>query len=228
MQTGDKEAADTGVNHNLGAETSDNVTLNKVPEAITAAILVGGDARRFHGTMKPALAVGEKTILDRQRTALTDAGIHDVILVGRWGASLVPGVRHAPDVVDAGGALAGLYSALLLATSPVVLVLAGDLPFVTGALLQRLEVIGDDDAVVPRTAGTWHPLCATYRRYVAPALKRRLDAGQWRITDALADMRVRELTVDELGQLDSDDMLLMNVNTPDDHRHAERLLRMRS
>jgi len=199
-----------------------------VPEAITAAILVGGDARRFHGTMKPALAVGEQTILDRQRAALADAGIHDVLLVGRWGAAVVTGVRHVPDVVDAGGAMRGLYSALLVATSPVVLVLAGDVPFVTAALIRTLAAIGDDDAVVPRTAGTWHPLCATYRRIVAPALKRRLDAGLWRITDALAEMRVREVTVSDLRQVDSDGRLLMNVNTPDDHRQAERLLRPRS
>jgi molybdopterin-guanine dinucleotide biosynthesis protein A len=228
MQTGDKKATDTGVNHNPGGETSDNVALNKVPEAITAAILVGGDARRFHGTMKPTLAVGELTILDRQRAALADAGIQDVLLVGRWAAAAVPGMRHVPDAVDAGGALGGLYSALLVATSPVVLVLAGDLPFVTAALIGALAAIGDEDAIVPRTDTTWHPLCAAYRRRVAPALKRRLDAGTWRVSDALADMRVRELTVDELVQMDSNGMLLMNVNTPDDHRQAERLLRTRS
>jgi hypothetical protein len=35
-------------------------------------------------------------------------------------------------------------------------------------------------------------------------------------------------TVDDLGQMDSNGMLLMNVNTPDDHRQAERRLRTRS
>lgn len=197
-------------------------------EAITAAILVGGSARRFQGTVKSALTVGEHTILNRQRIALADAGIDDVLLVGRWAAAPVPRMRHMPDVIDSGGALCGLYSALLVASTPVVLVLAGDLPFVTGALVRELTVLGDHDAVVPRTADTWHPLCAAYRRRVAPTLKRRLDAGAWRVSDALAEMDVREVTTDELERLDPDGMLLTNVNTPNDQRQAERRLRARS
>ncbi len=199
-----------------------------MPDAITAAILVGGGARRFQGTLKPALAIGDVAILDRQLAALAEAAIDDVLLVGRWTGPVVSGVRHTPDVVNAGGAMSGLYSALLAATSPVVLVLAGDLPFVTAALIRTLAAIGDEDAVIPRAAGTWHPLCATYRRRVASTLKRRLDAGLWRITDAFADWQVRALTAEELGPLDTDGMLLMNVNTPHDHRQAERLLRIRS
>jgi molybdopterin-guanine dinucleotide biosynthesis protein A len=39
----------------------------------------------------------------------------------------------------------------------------------------------------------------------------------------LAEMRVDELTGDDLRRLDSSDgILLMNVNSPDDLRHAER------
>jgi hypothetical protein len=64
-----------------------------VPEAIGAAILVRGDAGRFHGTMKPALAVGEQTLPDRERAASADAGLHDVSLIGRWPARVVPAVR---------------------------------------------------------------------------------------------------------------------------------------
>ncbi|MBA3272163.1 MAG: molybdenum cofactor guanylyltransferase [Acidobacteria bacterium] len=196
---------------------------------IAATILVGGGARRFQGTSKPTLTIGDRTILDRQRAAVAAAGIRDVILVGRWAGLAVPGVRHVPDVMETGGALCGLYSALLAAPTALVLVLAGDLPFVSGALIRELAVMGHEhDAVVPRVGGRWHPLCAVYHQRVALGLKRRLDAGTWRITDALNDMRVRDVTVDRLGDLDSNGMLLMNVNTPDDHQQAERLLRPRS
>ena len=195
---------------------------------VTAAILVGGAARRLQGMLKPALSIGAQTILQRQRGALAEAGIQDIVLVGRWTGEPVADCHHVPDVMDTGGALCGLYSALLAASTPMVVVLAGDLPFVNGTFIRALMTIGEEDAVVPRTAGTWHPLCAAYRRRVAPALKRRLDAGTWRVTDALSDMHVRELTGAQLGQMDSNGMLLMNVNTPDDHRHAERLQRLRS
>ena len=68
-----------------------------------AAILVGGRARRFNGELKPGLRVGNHTILERQLHALHEAGIAEVLLVGRWRAPQVPQVRHVPDVVDGAG-----------------------------------------------------------------------------------------------------------------------------
>ncbi len=196
---------------------------------ITAAILVGGRARRFDGQLKSALRIGDQTIIERQLEEVRKMAVQEVLLVGRWPAAAVVGVRHVPDVLEESSALGGLYTALLISTSPSVLVLAGDLPFVHAALLRRLTELGlDDEAVVPRTSGRWHPLCAVYRRRVALRIKARVDRGTFRVSDALSDMRVRELTSDELAAMDPDGMTLMNVNTPDDHRRAERRARLRS
>jgi len=211
---------------------SDNVTRlanGFTVSVISAAILVGGRARRLDGQFKPALRVGNQTILERQLTALHAAGIRDVILVGEWRGDRVPGVRHLPDVVDDRSALGGLYSAMLLATTPAIIVLAGDLPFVEAELLEKLAELGEhDDAVVPRTADGWHPLCAGYRRRVACRIKQRLDRGAFRVTDAIADMKVRELTATALAPLDQDGFLLMNVNTPFFYARARRGARRRS
>src|SRR5688500_789367 len=98
-------------------------------EQVSAAILVGGRAQRFAGQLKPALRVGDQTILERQLTALKQAAIDDILAVGRWVGPRMAGVRHLPDVIEERSALGGLYSALLLATTPIVVVLAGDLPF---------------------------------------------------------------------------------------------------
>lgn len=195
---------------------------------ITAAILVGGKARRFNGELKPALKIGDQTILERQLQALDGAGMSEVLLVGRWPAPQVAGARHFPDLVEESGPLGGLYSALLLSTTPIVVVLAGDLPFVAPPLLRALVGLRpEDDAIVPRTSAGWHPLCAAYRRRVAPAVKARLDRGALRVSDALSDMRVRELTTEALARLDGDGML-MNVNTPDDHTRARHRAGVRS
>jgi len=153
---------------------------------VTLAILIGGRARRLGGQAKHALKVGRQTILDRQLAAAADAGIRDVLLVGGE-HRLDGGLRHYADVVEGGGALGGLYSALVLATTPVVLVIAGDLPFISPALLQRLAAVDqDEDAVVPRTERGWHPLCAGYRRHVSVVVKARLDRSQLRVTDLLS------------------------------------------
>jgi molybdopterin-guanine dinucleotide biosynthesis protein A len=110
-----------------------------------------------------------------------------------------------------------------------VMIVAGDLPFVEPELLTTLARLdASEDAAVPRTHDGWHPLCAAYRRGVATRIKARLDRGALRVSDALDDMRVREVTGEALARMDRDGMLLMNVNTPDDLRHAERHARSRS
>jgi molybdopterin-guanine dinucleotide biosynthesis protein A len=194
---------------------------------VSAAILVGGAGRRLGGRAKPSLRVGDERILDRQLLALRAAGITDIALIGGWSAPPVCGVHHVPDLVEGGGALGGLYSALLVATAPVVLVLAGDMPFVTAPWLAMLAQMSDaDEAKVPRVDGQWHPLCAAYRRRVAERVKARLDRGSRRVTDALGEMRLREVSTDEVASFDTTGMLLTNVNTPDDYREAERLARL--
>jgi len=221
MKARDQKTSYAGIDHNARI-ASDNVALN-----VTGAILVGGQARRFGGAFKPSLRVGNDSIIVRQIASFRAAGIDDVVVVGKSPLSFA-GVRHVADAVE-GGALGGLYSALLVATHPVVVVLAGDMPFVTASLVRCLvRLIGDEDAVVPRVDGQWHPLCGAYRRSIASRLKARLDRHEWRVTDALGDLRVRALETDELTECDATDMPLMNVNTPDDHREAERLARAQS
>jgi molybdopterin-guanine dinucleotide biosynthesis protein A len=196
-------------------------------ERVSAAILVGGRARRLDGQLKPLLRIGDHTILDRQRAVLARVGLDRVLLIGSWRQPPVSGVRHFPDVVDA-GALGGLYSALLAAWTPVVLVLAGDLPFVSEDLLRELLAIEDsEEARVPRTKRGWHPLCATYRRAAALSMKKRIDRGALKVSDTLTELRVREVTVVDTAAMDAPDVQLMNVNTPDDLRQADRIARIR-
>ena len=214
MKTGDEEASNTGIDHNSGI-TSDNVTLNA-----TAAILVGGQARRFGGLHKPSLRIGDRTIVERQIRALRGAGLEHIVLVGRWPGARVRGVHHVGDAVPDAGALAGLYSALLVARNTNVVVLAGDMPFVTPQILRYLISVGDGDAVVPYVERRWHPLCAVYRRHIATHIKGRINRGALRVTDALSDLRVRPVTSTELATVDPDGVVLLNVNTPDDFAQA--------
>jgi molybdenum cofactor guanylyltransferase len=192
-------------------------------DQVTAAILVGGRARRLDGRSKPALVIGRQTIADRLLGAIRDAAISTVFMVGPWRGAVPSGVRHVPDLMGHVGPLGGVYSALLVASTPTVVVLAGDMPFVTGGLVRRLAAVANEvDAVVPRD-DRWHPLAAGYRRAIAPHLKGRLDRHALRMVDALEGMRVDAVTADDLRGLDSSDgMLLMNVNSADDLQHAER------
>ena len=180
----------------------------------TAAILAGGRARRMGGLDKGALAVGARSIRERQLAVLGGLTPH-ILIIGRDGI---------PDRMPGTGALGGIYTALLEAPTERVLILASDMPFVTAPFLAHLAAAGEDaawDAVVPADATGRQPLCAMYRRRVAPLLQERLERGELRVQEALAAMRVRELGADDLDPFNRDGRLLTNVNTPEDYARAQ-------
>ena len=187
----------------------------------TAAILAGGHARRLGGLDKSALALGARSILDRQLVAVR-AVTDLVLLIGDRDAPA--GVRAVPDRRPGCGPLGGLYTALAEAATDQVLVLACDMPFVTAPFLQFLVEAGRDaDAAVVRTHDGYHPLCASYRQTCAGPMGRRLDSGRLKVTDFLEEVRVREVTPLEVARYGREEMLLFNINTPDDYTRAGRL-----
>ena len=187
----------------------------------TAAILIGGRARRLDGRFKPWLPVDGQPILTRQLSALAIAGVEHIVLIGRWSVEERPPKPVVADAVEQAGPLGALYTALLVAPADCTLVLAGDMPLVTPALVNALFTIApDEEAVVPRTTDGVHPLCASYRRCTAARMKARLDRSALSVREALHDMHVREITPEDMAVLDPDGMTLMNVNTLADYERA--------
>lgn len=187
----------------------------------SAAILAGGRATRLGGVVKPLLEVGGATILARQAAVLATLGVEPVLVAPAAAPFAGLPYRVVADVVT-GSALGALYTALASATTAHVLVLAGDLPFVTAPFLAHLVARRHDaDAVVPAPHGRWQPLCAIYATAAAPALRAQLDRGQLRVTDAVATLRVTLVDDATLATFDHRDRLLLNVNTPGDHESAQ-------
>jgi molybdopterin-guanine dinucleotide biosynthesis protein A len=201
---------------------------------VSAAILAGGRARRYGGVRKGLLVVDESTgarVIDRQLTAL-DGVADDIRIVtddpAPYAALQIPAIA---DAIPGAGPLGGIYSALVSAAHSRVIVLACDLPFVTGALLARLvaECDEDIDAVVPRSRRGLEPLCAVYAARTAAVLRRRIEAGALQVIAALADdLHVRELGPEALASYDRDGRLFVNVNTPHEHARAKALIELDS
>ena len=191
---------------------------------VTGAILAGGRARRLSGIDKSSLLIGGRRIVERELDALRTVA-RDVLVVA-GAASAAPfddlDVRVVRDTIDGAGALGGIYTALTCAAPGRVIVLACDLPFVTGAWLARLlaEPAAGVDAVVPRGPRGLEPLCAVYATAAAPAIRARIERGALRAAPLDPDLRVRELAPDVAAAFDPDGLLFANVNTPHDYERA--------
>jgi molybdopterin-guanine dinucleotide biosynthesis protein A len=177
----------------------------------TAAILVGGHARRMGGRDKSALRVGGRTILERQLATL-DGIVDRVLLVGAAGAR--DAVTTVSDRVPGCGPLGGLDAALAAAGHGPLLLLACDMPHLTRAFLAHLlSLAGRADAVVPRTERGYHPLCAVYASSCRSIVERQLDERHLRMLDLLGLLRVRAVEADDLERFGDANHLLANVNT---------------
>jgi molybdopterin-guanine dinucleotide biosynthesis protein A len=188
----------------------------------SAAILAGGQARRFGGLDKSALVVEGRPILHRQIAELLTLTA-DILIVGGPARSGLPGsARVVADRMPGRGPLAGLYTALEEAKGDATIVVACDMPYVAAPLLDYLLTLTHDaDAVVPRTERGYHPLCAAYTRACVPPAAARLANGRLKMMDLLDEIRVRVVTTEEINVFGDHHRLLANVNTPAEYGGIE-------
>ena len=192
----------------------------------TAAILAGGHGRRMGGQPKALLQVGRTRIIDRQLTATRAVTNHVAIVANDRALYDGLGVPIWNDVRPGCGPLGGILTALVNATTTITLVIAGDMPFLTGEFLRFLAEAGREvDVAVPCTPKGYQPLCAAYNQTCINAIQQNLDAGILQVTEFLKAVTRRELGPDDTAAFDPDGTLFFNVNTPDDYAtvlHLER------
>ncbi len=197
------------------------------PSQVSGIVLAGGKSRRF-GSDKALAQLAGQALIAHVIAALASLTA-EIIIVGREHApaSALP-IRTAPDVFPDHGSLGGLYSGLEEMGTPYGIAVACDMPLldpkVLRSLLSRANV--DVDVVIPRLEEP-EPLHALYHQICREPIRRRLEAGQLKMTGFLNDVRVCWLERAELEVLDPAHSSFFNVNTPDDFAHAERVLQGR-
>lgn len=120
------------------------------PLAVTAVVLAGGEGRRLAGEGKPGVTVGGRSLLDRVVSACpADAA---VVVVGPRRPTERP-VRWTREDPPGGGPLAGLAAGLARVDTPLLLLLATDLPRV-GPVVPPL-IAAARSALVAGREGAW-------------------------------------------------------------------------
>lgn len=179
----------------------------------TAVILAGGRGKRLGNVEKSQVQVGERTLLDAVITGLPD----DVPIVVVGPQSATPrAVVFCLEEPRFGGPVAGLAAALPHVDTPLVALLATDMPnagSLVPQLMDEFDPVADVDALVPVDLdGRRQSLCSVMR---TASLRQALDALE-ATTDAsmralLSHMRIaqRQLSADEVD-------VIFDVDTPDD------------
>jgi molybdopterin-guanine dinucleotide biosynthesis protein A len=160
------------------------------PPPCTAVVLAGGKAARLGGQAKPQLVVGGRSMLMTVLEAVTGASRR--VVVG-------PPQAVPPDIVlvreqpPGGGPVAALRAGLAEVSTDIVVLLAGDLPFLTSDLVEELRNrLTGDGVLVVDDAGRDQYLLSAWR---TAALRRAVSRapGPTSLRRALAPLAVRRL-----------------------------------
>ncbi len=190
-----------------------------------AVVICGGQSRRM-GRPKATLPFGPERMLQRV-VRLVGSVVEVVVVVAAPGQDLpdLPdSVQVVRDPVSDQGPLRGLATGLASLPESIELVYASatDVPFLHPAWVELLvDLIEDDDLIVPRVDGYLHPLAAIYRR--APVLlasEALLASGRHRPVFLLEVLRGRLVDAPTLARADPTLATLRNLNTPEDYRQA--------
>lgn len=195
-----------------------------IPRAdITGIILAGGLGRRMsadgHGVDKGLERFRGRPMashaIERLTPQVGPIAINANRNADQWAAFGLPVFRDR--LPDFAGPLAGLQAAMAFASTPWVMTVPCDSPFLPADLVVRLaQAAADGDAqlAVARTGDQPHPVFALVKRSLEPDLAAFLASGRRRIDAWYAPLRVVEVNF-------TDEQAFVNLNTADELRQFD-------
>ncbi|MBV8898547.1 MAG: molybdenum cofactor guanylyltransferase [Verrucomicrobia bacterium] len=187
---------------------------------VFSAVLLAGGASRRMGVDKALLpAPGSRAssqpvpLWRRQLQTLQALGPAEIFISGPQRPGFPATVRCVADRLPSRGPLGGLAACLDQVTTPWLLLLAIDLPFMETEFLARLiGACTPGRGAVPRGPTRYEPLAAVYPRAAAQIANAALDAGQLRLQRFVDDL-ARAALVEPYPLRAGDLRLFQNWNT---------------
>ncbi len=188
---------------------------------ITGLVLAGGQGRRMGGVDKGLQLLQGRPmvehVIERLRPQVGTILINANQNAGRYAEFGCPVV--ADEIGGFAGPLAGLHAGLHAATTPLVVTVPCDSPFLPLDLVARLEAAratADADIAVAKTGAQPHPVFALVRTSVLPHLSQFLARGERKIDIWYASLNVVEVPFD-------DEQAFSNINTREElAQHEQR------
>jgi molybdopterin-guanine dinucleotide biosynthesis protein A len=153
----------------------------------SAVILAGGKSSRM-GRDKALMEIGGQTFLARQIKLARETGAGEVFISGRGDTDYSAfSCRVLHDKFADAGALAGIERALHVTASPLLLVLAVDLPGMNAKFLRRLAAdCSGNLGAIPKLSGYVEPLAAFYPKSAYALVVSQLEGGCFAVKDFAA------------------------------------------
>jgi len=190
-------------------------------ETITGVILAGGRGRRMGGVDKGLQSLKGRPLvqwvlarLAPQVDTVVISANQNLERYGEFGCSVLP-----DSVAGFAGPLAGLHTALSQATSPLLVTVPCDSPFLPADLVRRLHAALEAEGAelaVARTGDKAQRAFCLMRRGILPKLDAFLASGDRMVGLWHASLKLAEVAFDD--EADAFD----NINTPEELARCEK------
>jgi len=188
---------------------------------LSGAVLAGGKAQRFGGQDKTPLTLGPEHLLNRT-LAIINSFCTETLISSNTPYEQTKG-RIVPDHKNGQGPLGAIYSCLLAACNPYLMIVAGDMPFIRPpALINLWHQKEDFDVIIPRSPDGMQPLAAIYKQSCIPYIATQLKENNFKIRGFFDNVRVKVITCSKFPDIYPDNTFL-NINSPDDLKRARSL-----
>jgi molybdenum cofactor guanylyltransferase len=191
---------------------------------LTVVIQAGGQSSRMgeDKALKPFLG---RPLIQRVVDRMKPLANEIIVTTNQPAGYEFLNLRLVSDLKPGRGALGGLYTAVASASSPLVAVVACDMPFASPGLFESacgLMLEEGADVVIAKTDEGYEPLHALYRRETClPAIEAAILADQWKVISWFPQVKVRVLTTTEIKSSDPSGLCFWNLNTPEEFFQAE-------
>ncbi|KAF0819125.1 Molybdenum cofactor guanylyltransferase [Bacillus sp. ZZV12-4809] len=191
----------------------------------TGIILAGGHSSRM-GENKALLKIGGKPVIERIAEQLSSIMPDVIVVANNLEEYQFLGHPIVSDQWKEKGPLGGIHAGLSKSGTQSNLIVACDMPFISGELAGHLlEQLDQHQAAVPEIEGQLHPLFAAYRKDAAKAADRALRENKLRIRQFLKDIDSKIIRDDELKKrgIDYKDAHFFNMNHPEEYWQALKM-----
>jgi molybdopterin-guanine dinucleotide biosynthesis protein A len=191
---------------------------------MSAIILTGGKSTRM-GTDKAHLLINGRTMIDGIISALSQL-FNEIIISGPTDAvSVQRNFKQVEDIYKGLGPIAGVYSGLFFSTEEINFVTSCDIAEIDVNIVEYMKAaLGNSDASIIKISAYVEPLFGFYKKSAMHVLKKCMDEGRYKLSDAFKYMDVRYVADSELRKVSPGFHGLWNINTPEDLRKYENIL----
>ena len=195
---------------------------------ITIVLQAGGESTRM-GKDKAFLPFLGVPLIRRLMDRFQHLNAEMLVITNNLPAYQELGLPVFGDVRPGRGALGGLLTALSVANTPLVGLIAVDMPFASPQLIKTMADRVQSlklDGMVPSTIHGIEPLHAVYRRETCLTLvEEAINQDLWRMKAWHKNANLRILDPDETFDISGSEHTFLNLNTPEEFSEAEEIAR---